>query len=400
MGALIVAAKELEANNQAQVLDEMAEGFKSVHYEATGSAMEAIRNVESLGLLDEAFAKAEAAGGSNSEQLIDLAEKAGISADVIAHYRKEIEQKTSADEDSAEAERDATTAAEDRAAAIRGVSDALKAQVDPLFGMLDGLERNREAQRAVNDANVAYLEAVHEHGRGSEEAAAALRDLNSAQDDAVRSAFDFESAAAELQAQVELHPGTLANARTALERWTAQGLITEDQARRMAIRFGNAAARADDVQGERHATLTASDRASGVIRPIQDRLTQLDGQNANVSITARAIFGPGFDLVRRLGGFGGSTGGIVPQYMAVGGITRGPKGTDTVPAWLTPGEMVLNESQQAKLWAVANGRGTGPGGSSSVNIYVQGSVLSERDLVRVVKEEFQRGGFSGLVGAR
>lgn len=67
MGALIFAAKELEAANQEQVLDEMAEGFKSVHYEATAAAQEAIRNVEAIGMLDEAFKKAEASGGKDAE---------------------------------------------------------------------------------------------------------------------------------------------------------------------------------------------------------------------------------------------------------------------------------------------------------------------------------------------
>jgi len=35
-----------------------------------------------------------------------------------------------------------------------------------------------------------------------------------------------------------------------------------------------------------------------------------------------------------------SKGGMIPQYFADGG---GPKGTDTVPAWLTPGEYVINK---------------------------------------------------------
>ena len=44
-------------------------------------------------------------------------------------------------------------------------------------------------------------------------------------------------------------------------------------------------------------------------------------------------------------------GGVVPraQYLASGGFAGGPRGTDTVPAWLTPGEMVLNRDQQTAL---------------------------------------------------
>jgi hypothetical protein len=39
-------------------------------------------------------------------------------------------------------------------------------------------------------------------------------------------------------------------------------------------------------------------------------------------------------------------GGIVPQYLASGGFGRG---TDTVPAMLTPGELILNKAQQKNL---------------------------------------------------
>jgi hypothetical protein len=42
-----------------------------------------------------------------------------------------------------------------------------------------------------------------------------------------------------------------------------------------------------------------------------------------------------------------SKGGIVPQYLAGGGFVR--QGTDTIPAMLTPGEVVLNAAQQKNL---------------------------------------------------
>jgi hypothetical protein len=52
--------------------------------------------------------------------------------------------------------------------------------------------------------------------------------------------------------------------------------------------------------------------------------------------------------------YGFAQGGIV--YAARGAIARG---TDTVPAMLTPGEMVLNAGQQRRLWNMANGGGGG-----------------------------------------
>lgn len=65
-----------------------------------------------------------------------------------------------------------------------------------------------------------------------------------------------------------------------------------------------------------------------------------------------------------------SQGGVVPQYLAVGGYARG---TDTVPAMLTPGEIVLNAAQQKN---VASKMG-------SITININGPVSS-----RDVAEEY------------
>lgn len=55
-----------------------------------------------------------------------------------------------------------------------------------------------------------------------------------------------------------------------------------------------------------------------------------------------------------------SKGGIVPQYLATGGMATGygPKGSDTVPAWLTPGEVVLNAGQQKNVSDAIGGGAT------------------------------------------
>lgn len=66
--------------------------------------------------------------------------------------------------------------------------------------------------------------------------------------------------------------------------------------------------------------------------------------------TAAAISTLGGSEVIR--GLGFANGGVV---YAAGGFK--PRGTDTVPAMLTPGEMVLNRGQQAELFDMANGRG-------------------------------------------
>jgi hypothetical protein len=78
------------------------------------------------------------------------------------------------------------------------------------------------------------------------------------------------------------------------------------------------------------------------------------------------------DLDKGAGGGGGgswSNGGIIP--LATGGLVHAsggyfePRGTDTVPAMLTPGEMVLNKRQQSNLFNQLNGGG---GGGITINI--------------------------------
>jgi len=55
---------------------------------------------------------------------------------------------------------------------------------------------------------------------------------------------------------------------------------------------------------------------------------------------------------RAVSALGFADGGIVPQYFAGGGM---PKGSDTVPAMLTPGEVVLNAAQQKNVAGQLNG---------------------------------------------
>ncbi len=91
------------------------------------------------------------------------------------------------------------------------------------------------------------------------------------------------------------------------------------------------------------------------------------------------------------------TGGGV-EYLGIGGVVGGPSGTDTVPAWLTPGEMVLSRPEVAKLYAIirssrpgalglAGGADDASGASSAGNVYitVEGNVTTENDLLRFIE---------------
>lgn len=126
-------------------------------------------------------------------------------------------------------------------------TDALHASIDPLFGMVDATQDLEDAQRAANEASavllisqVAYNNAVKDHGPNSKEAEQALRDLEKAErdktdadEDAVKSAQGLTDAALALQQQVTLHPETWERATSQIKSWQEQGLITEDQAAQM-----------------------------------------------------------------------------------------------------------------------------------------------------------------------
>jgi len=60
--------------------------------------------------------------------------------------------------------------------------------------------------------------------------------------------------------------------------------------------------------------------------------------------TSDPFVGPTLPSRGASGGWAG--GGIIPSYFASGGVARG---TDTVPAMLTPGELILNKAQQKNL---------------------------------------------------
>ena len=103
----------------------------------------------------------------------------------------------------------------------------------------------------------------------------------------------------------------------------------------------------------------ATETATKIAADATNTATQIAAETAN-NATVIGTLTAGFSSVVAAvsaagasGAVGGlfSKGGIVPkaQYLAGGGFAGGPKGSDTVPAWLTPGEMVLNRDQQNAL---------------------------------------------------
>lgn len=66
-------------------------------------------------------------------------------------------------------------------------------------------------------------------------------------------------------------------------------------------------------------------------------------------------------------GWFAATGGQVPNYLAGGGFPGSPKGTDTVPAWLSPGEFVINRNSALANLALLKQINSSTGPVSTVN---------------------------------
>ena len=74
-------------------------------------------------------------------------------------------------------------------------------------------------------------------------------------------------------------------------------------------------------------------------------------------------------------------GGVVPQYLSTGGhlLAFRPRGTDTIPAMLTPGEGVLSRRGMQALGELNSGRSGGTGGDVNITVISQ---LDGREVAR------------------
>jgi phage-related protein len=116
-----------------------------------------------------------------------------------------------------------------------------------------------------------------------------------------------------------------------------------------------------------------TEKIGGVVDWIKRQVDRIKGFVGEVGDALSSI--PGAGVVKSGINFVfGSTGGIVPQYLAGGGMSRG---MDTVPAMLTPGEMVLNAQQQRHLFnLIHTGDGTGVGSGGNTYVVINNPVIS------------------------
>jgi len=207
-------------------------------------------------------------------------------------------------------------------AAFKDLMDAYRGAVDPLFGVLSALEKNRDAQDELTNA-------YERNADGADDNNVSARDLADIQREVASTALDVMSASQELAHAIDTGTVSVEEAHMMLGEWVDKGLITKETAWQLAGQFGHAADEADRLAGDYVVTVSESGMDDTFIR--LERLARQLNALGDVHIS--------------VGGGGGiplAAGGRVPQYLAAGGMTMGPVGTDTVPVWATPGEYVVN----------------------------------------------------------
>lgn len=270
-------------------------------------------------------------------------------------------------------------AAEKAEEAIKNLIDTLHASTDPIFALLDAQLGVTEAQQ-----NLAEVMADSE---------STLVDVARAQDGVASAAADLDSAIYDLAAGIASGDVSAAEFAATLNRWVAQGSITQGQADTLIGRFGDLAGSADVLAAKDIIIDITADTSQAQSR-IGALHTQLQGlANSGVRVTV--------------------SGGAVVRSASGGYAGQGQGGpSDTIPTMLTPGEFVikepaaralgpqmlhaLNEGQMPDLIGAravvsgAGGGGGGTGGGPVTYINVQGSVWSMRDLAYAVGDELDR----------
>lgn len=239
-----------------------------------------------------------------------------------------------------------TEALNENTASLKELSDQIQSQTDPLFAFMKAQEDLTEAQRAYNKA-------VKESGKSSAEAQQKLADLGQA-------AITLSQKAGEAAGSFD------GNFSPAARRMLQAAGLTKDQVNALERELREAKAAADRLDGT-NARVTVS---------------------TNYTYTGRPPTGVGIPGYAH-GGITGAASG----RMSSGLTLVGEHGAELLD--LPPGTNVhSNPDTERMLGHAANANG-GP----VINIYVAGSIRSDRDLVKLIRDEFVNGGFRGALSA-
>lgn len=161
--------------------------------------------VQSFKSLDAAMAQMVAGGANADEVLNSIIEAFDLQGDEIEYLLALLPQYNAEADRQRNGSQDAASATEDHAAAqealaeqtnnarlsLKGLADEIRAQTDPVFAAI-------RATRELEDAQVAYQEAISEHGSTSDEARDAMLGLLEAQSQAATAAGEMAEVASSM----------------------------------------------------------------------------------------------------------------------------------------------------------------------------------------------------------
>lgn len=135
-------------------------------------------------------------------------------------------------------------------------------------------------------------------------------------------------------------------------------------------------------------TRTSAEAMKAAFKSLKDAVLRYVGEMLVKLAVIAVIAGAISALTGGAGGFAGGAlggikavlglrrGGVVPQYLASGGLAAFvPRGSDTVPAMLTPGERILSVDQNKNFEKLIMGLSASRGGGGR---YASGGVVSSR----------------------
>lgn len=365
-------------------VDELAAALGNLDSANKQQVDELIRVADAAGQLDDVVSQTADSNIAAAERLVDYAEANGLAADEVSKLRDIIEDKRATDVQAAK-DQDTNSAALANAVApteeLEGATAALTEQVDKTAEAYDGL---LSATLAQFDSNIAYrrsidstedalagvVETLQEHGSESEEYRRSLLDAEDA-------LLDQAAAAAELMIQTAEAGGVTldAAAKTDIHR-DALARVRDSLAPGSPLRaaldgyIGQLDAVPENVRTTVNANTTDAERKIITIQKLLGLIPSTVGVRVDASYS-----GPSY---RR------AEGG--PIYRASGG----PSGSDTVNAWLTPGEFVMKKSavDSIGLAAMSHMNETGRvGGGGSTTLVVQ---IGDRTVDEIVVDALGR----------
>lgn len=221
---------------------------------------------------------------------------------------------------------EARNAAREERSALDELATALRAQTDPMFALIN-------AQNGLKDSQKEYNKAIKEHGKNSPEAKEALRQM-------AQAALEVEYATGQAAGTFDgkLSPAMVATLKAAK--------FTDAQIAALEQQFQTAQAKGDKFAKNYQASAGLTDNASAKARIIRTEISKIHGRTVVVGIK--------YETSGRNQGEHHIGQGTLTKSAAGGPVTgRGPKGVDSVPHLLAPGEYVLNDKDVDRMGGFA-----------------------------------------------